>query len=62
MKIELIVTIVIAIIGSNAWGFIQFLMQRKDNKEDCSKKIVEMIKKLDEKIDKKITELDNKSS
>ena len=52
MDRESVIAIFIAVIGSNAlWGFIQFLLQRKDNKEDCSKKIIEMIKKLDEKID-----------
>ena len=52
MDRESIIAIFVAVIGSNAlWGFIQFLLQRKDNKEDCSKKIIEMIKKLDEKID-----------
>lgn len=53
MDRESIIAIFIAVIGSNAlWGFIQFLLQRKDNKEDCSKKIIEMITKLDGKIDK----------
>ena len=52
MDRESIIAIFVAVIGSNAlWGFIQFLLQRKDNKEDRSKKIIEMIKKLDEKID-----------
>ena len=52
MDRESIIAIFVAVIGSNAlWGFIQFLLQRKDNKEDCSKKIIEMITKLDEKID-----------
>ena len=53
MDKQIIVAIVLAVIGSNAlWGFIQFLIQRKDNKEDYSKKILDMIQKLDEKIDK----------
>ena len=53
MDKELIITIVATIIGSNAlWGFIQFLMERKDKKDDCSKKIMEMIQNLDKKIDK----------
>ena len=53
MEKDAIIAIFIAVIGSNAlWGFIQFLLQRKDNKEDCSKKILDMIQKLDEKIDK----------
>ena len=52
MDRDSIIAIFVAVIGSNAlWGFIQFLLQRKDNKEDCPKKIIEMIKKLDEKID-----------
>ncbi len=52
MDRDSIIAIFVAVIGSNAlWGFIQFLVQRKDKKEDCSQKIIEMIKKLDEKID-----------
>ena len=61
MDRDSIIAIFIAVIGSNAlWGFIQFLLQRKDNKEDCSKKIIEMIQKLDEKFEEKIVEFDNK--
>lgn len=53
MDKELIIAIAVAVVGSNAlWGFVQFLVQRKDNKEDCTKKVMEMIKSLDEKIDK----------
>ena len=63
MDRDSIIAIFVAVIGSNAlWGFIQFLLQRKDNKEDCSKKIIEMIKKLDEKFDEKIAELDDRSN
>jgi len=43
-ELELAITVIIAIIGSNAlWGFIQFLLERKDKKNDCSKKILEAI-------------------
>lgn len=63
MNKDIIVGIVLAVIGSNAlWGFIQFLIQRKDNKSDCSKKIIEMIEKLDEKIDKLDGELSERSA
>ena len=63
MDRDSIIAIFIAVIGSNAlWGFIQFLVQRKDNKEDCSKKIIEMIQKLDEKIDKLDGELSERSA
>lgn len=63
MDKDIIVAVVGAVIGSNAlWGFIQFLVQRKDKKEDCSQKIIEMIKKIDEKFDKRVTEIDNQST
>ena len=63
MDKDLIMAVVAAVIGSSAlWGFIQFLLERKDKKEDCSKKIVEMIEKLDEKFDEKINDLGNKST
>lgn len=63
MDRESIIAIFIAVIGSNAlWGFIQFLLQRKDNKEDCSKKIIEMITKLDGKIDKLDSKLNERAA
>lgn len=62
MDRDSIIAIFVAVIGSNAlWGFIQFLLQRKDKREDCSKKIIEMIQKLDEKLDEKVAELDGRS-
>lgn len=63
MDMELVIGIIIAVVGSNAlWGFIQFLVQRKDNKEECGKKIIEMIQKLDGKIDKLDGELSERSA
>lgn len=63
MDTELIIAVVVAVIGSNAlWGFIQFLVQRKDDREDCSKKIMKMIETLDEKIDKLDGELSERSA
>lgn len=63
MDMELVIAVIVAVVGSNAlWGFIQFLVQRKDNKEDCGKKIIEMIQNLNEKIDEKIAELDKRSN
>lgn len=63
MDKDVIIAIFIAVIGSNAlWGFIQFLLQRKDNKDDCSKKILDMIQKLDEKIDKLDGELSERGA
>lgn len=63
MDRDSIIAIFVAVIGSNAlWGFIQFLVQRKDNKSDCIKKIIEMIKELDKKLDEKVAELDDRST
>ena len=63
MDKDAVIAIFIAVIGSNAlWGFIQFLLQRKDNKDDCSKKILDMIQKLDEKIDKLDGELSERGA
>ena len=54
IELELIVTVIIAIIGSNAlWGFIQFLLERKDKKKDCSQKILEAIQKINNKLDQR---------
>ena len=63
MDMELVIGIIIAVVGSNAlWGFIQFLVQRKDNKDECGKKIMEMIQKLDGKIDKLDDKLGERSA
>ena len=54
VELELVVTVIIAIIGSNAlWGFIQFLLERKDKKKDCSQKILEAIQKINNKLDQR---------
>ena len=52
IPLELVLTIVVAIISSNAlWGFLQFKLERKDKKSDCSKKILEKIEEINKKID-----------
>lgn len=54
IELELIITVIVAMIGSNAlWGFLQFLLERKDKKKDCSKKILEAIQKINNKIDQR---------
>ena len=54
IELELVITVIVAIIGSNAlWGFLQFLLERKDKKRDCSKKILEAIQKIDNKLDQR---------
>ena len=54
MDMELVIAVVVAVVGSNAlWGFLQFLLERKDKKNDCSKKILEAIQKINTKIDQR---------
>lgn len=54
IELELVITVIVAIIGSNAlWGFLQFLLERKDKKNDCSKKILEAIQKINDKLDQR---------
>ena len=54
MDMELVIAVVVAVVGSNAlWGFLQFLLERKDKKNDCSKKILEAIQKINNKIDQR---------
>ena len=54
MDMELVIAVVVAVVGSNAlWGFLQFLLERKDKKNDCSKKILEVIQKINNKIDQR---------
>lgn len=54
IELELIITVIVAMIGSNAlWGFVQFLLERKDKKKDRSKKILEAIQKINDKIDQR---------
>ena len=63
MNKDIIIAIILAVVGSNAlWGFIQFLVQRKDNKDECGKKIIEMIEKLNGKIDKLDDKLGERSA
>lgn len=46
------VTITVSIIGSAAvFSFVEFLITRKDKKQDKKGEVLEAIKKLDEKID-----------
>jgi len=56
-------TIIIALIGGGAVGFVQFLISRHDAKRDKNKEVLEAIAALDAKIgelDKKIEAVDSK--
>lgn len=55
---DLIVSVAISILGSSAvFGFIEFLIRRKDNKKDQMGKISDKIDKLSDKVDEKIDTL-----
>ena len=57
-------TIIVALIGGGAVGFIQFLIQRHDSRSDKNKEVLMAIEKLDCKIkamEKTIAEVDQKS-
>lgn len=52
MHTEMISAIVLAVIGSNAlWGFVQFLIARKDARKDRNGEILRAIETLSKKID-----------
>ena len=60
---DYISTIIVALIGGGAVGFIQFLISRHDAKRDKNKEVLEAIAALDTKIgelDKKIEAVDSK--
>lgn len=46
-------TVIITIIGSGAmWGFLQFMIERKDKKNDKLKEILEKMEDISKKVDK----------
>lgn len=52
MKTEMIATIVLTVLGSNAlWGFIQFLISRSDAEKSKDAEILKAIETLSRKID-----------
>ena len=51
---QIIITVIISIIGSGAlWGFIEYLLERKDKRNDRLKQILITIQNLNEKVDEK---------
>ena len=60
MDLAIINTIIGGLLGGGIIGFIEFLIRRRDDKEDKNKEIVESIRKLDDKVDKRFDILDKK--
>ena len=60
---DTIQTIFIALIGGGLVGFVEFLIRRKDSREDKNREVLDAINRLDEKIivlDQKIDQVDQK--
>ena len=51
---EIIRILIGGLLGGGLIGFIEFLIRRKDERNDKTKEVLEAINKLDEKFDKKI--------
>ena len=59
---EHITTIIVALIGGGFVGLIEFLIRRRDEKNDKTKEIVQKIDTLDAKVDMKFAELKGEMS
>ena len=67
MDINIIQTLLAGLLGGSVIGFIEFMIKRKDAKDDKNKEILESVDKLDKKVegrfdilDAKITDVDKK--
>ena len=60
MDAQILNTIIGCLFGGGVIGFIEFLIKRKDDKEDKNKEIIKAINKLDEKVDDRFNTLDAK--
>ena len=60
MDLHIIPTVIGVLLGGGILGFIEFLIKRKDAKDDKTKEIIEAIDKLDRKVDDRFTKLDAK--
>lgn len=55
-------TIISVLIGGGILGFVQFLITRKDNRQDKNKEILDRLNSLDEKVDKIEASLDERDA
>lgn len=60
MDIQIVQTLLGALLGGGILGFIEFLIRRKDAKKDKNKEIIDAINKLDKKVDDGFAKLDQK--
>ena len=55
-------TIFSVLLGGGILGFVQFLITRKDNRQDNNKEILDRLNALDEKVDKIESSLDERDA
>lgn len=60
MNVTIITTIIGGLLGGGIIGFIEFLIRRKDEKDDRNAEIIAAIKQLDAKVDDGFARLDAK--
>lgn len=56
----IITSIIAALLGGGLIGFIEFLIRRKDDKDDKNKEVLAAVERLDKKVDERFDELDKK--
>ena len=60
MNISILQTIIAGLLGGGLIGFIEFMIRRKDEKNDKSREVLQAVDKLDRKLDERFDVLDAK--
>lgn len=60
MDIQFVPTLIGVLLGGGILGFIEFLIKRKDERNDKNAKVLEAVEKLDKKVDERFDVLDAK--
>lgn len=60
MDVNIIQTLLAGLLGGSVIGFIEFLIKRKDAKDDKNKEVLNAVEKLDKKLDDRFDVLDRK--
>ena len=60
MDVNIIQTLLAGLLGGSVIGFIEFMIKRKDEKNDKNKEVLNAVEKLDRKLDDRFDVLDAK--
>ena len=60
MHMQIVQTIIAGLLGGGLIGFIEFMIRRRDAKNDKNKEVLDALDKLDKKVDERFNELDKK--